>query len=292
MTGEITQFVLRGSYQRHPLSQVWPDISKEEMDDLVEDIKRWGVQTPVVMYRGLVLDGWHRLRAAVAAGRETVPVIELEEGEDAAALVISANARRRQMSKEDVAVAVLKCREMDWAKVGRPPKKARNKSPHGEGISPPVTVAEVAEEAGVSVATVERAKQRIREEAGDYVPKPPKPKAEISPTNRQSAELQTAKSQIQQMRKRTEELCEEVDELTSTIQMYKDQQSPETGKREAVLNGLRAEVRALKSQNGKLGIKLADTQERAQKYRGELRNVTRQLERCRKERDGLAKTKG
>jgi N6-adenosine-specific RNA methylase IME4 len=47
----------------HPLAEIFPLIEGEEFDSLVEDIKRYGVREPVVVYEDKILDGRNRYRA-------------------------------------------------------------------------------------------------------------------------------------------------------------------------------------------------------------------------------------
>ena len=50
------------SYQRHPLSAVWPDLEPQAREALRESMHTRGYDPlePVVLYEGKVLDGWHR----------------------------------------------------------------------------------------------------------------------------------------------------------------------------------------------------------------------------------------
>ena len=104
--------------ERHPISACWPDMDRQDFVKLKNDIKENGVLEPIVFYEEKVLDGWHRYKAAMETGA-TFAEIDYE-GDDPAGFVISQNARRRHMTKSDVARCVLLTRE--WAKEGRPKK--------------------------------------------------------------------------------------------------------------------------------------------------------------------------
>lgn len=82
----------------HPLSRAIPQMSEQEFLDLGQDIKEHGVQIPIVLFNGQVLDGRHRL-AAAAALRMPLRVEELTGDETAARdRVVSLNLQRRSLS--------------------------------------------------------------------------------------------------------------------------------------------------------------------------------------------------
>jgi hypothetical protein len=82
----------------HPLARAIPQISEKEFTELAADIKRNGVELPVVVWNGAVLDGRHRIAAAAALG---VPVRVSEvDGDEARARarVLSLNVNRRHLT--------------------------------------------------------------------------------------------------------------------------------------------------------------------------------------------------
>ncbi|HMM83912.1 ParB N-terminal domain-containing protein [Azohydromonas sp.] len=113
---------------RHPLSAAFGDMPKDEFDELVADIKKNGLISPVVYLRDehdtkLVLDGWHRYRACIEAGVEPrlEPFNFVTESADEqsgrkmspAEFVVAANAHRRHLSREQrrqVVVELLKAK--------------------------------------------------------------------------------------------------------------------------------------------------------------------------------------
>ena len=147
--------------KRHPLSAVWPDLNHEETRALDESMSAQGFDEgqPVVRYEGMVLDGWHRYRKALQLDIE--PVFMDYAGDDPAGFVISRHKARRHISKEEIAEAVLRCRE--WLPAGRP-RKPDQDDPVSEPKGAPRTNQQLAEEAGVSIGTLKRAKRSVREE--------------------------------------------------------------------------------------------------------------------------------
>jgi hypothetical protein len=81
----------------HPLSEVFPMLEGAEFDDFVADIEANGLQEPVVLLDGMILDGRNRWAACKRLKMKQVPTIPYE-GKDPAKFVISANIRRRHLS--------------------------------------------------------------------------------------------------------------------------------------------------------------------------------------------------
>jgi hypothetical protein len=89
----------------HPLAQMIPLITPGDLDRLIDDIMANGVNEPLDMYQGRVLDGRNRLAVASVLG---VPVQLREfDGDEAAAktLVWSKNVARRHLTIPQLALA-------------------------------------------------------------------------------------------------------------------------------------------------------------------------------------------
>jgi hypothetical protein len=89
----------------HPLAQMIPLITPADLDRLRDDIEAVGVNEPLVMFEGQVLDGRNRLAVASVTG---IPVRlrDFDGDEDAAkAYVWSLNAARRHLSPPQLALA-------------------------------------------------------------------------------------------------------------------------------------------------------------------------------------------
>ena len=86
--------------QPHPLADLMPAMSSEELTALTADIKQHGVHEPVVIFEGKILDGRHRLKACDRIGID--PPSRVFEGttEEAKAFVLSANVHRRHLTFE------------------------------------------------------------------------------------------------------------------------------------------------------------------------------------------------
>jgi uncharacterized small protein (DUF1192 family) len=136
-------------FKRHPLSEICGPMDPDTFVQLVERMGKSGYRksSPVILYEGAVLDGWHRYQAAIAGGLE--PVFEQFDGsrEDAIALVMDAHTRR-DWSKSQRALAEVKL--VEWS--------AKKPEP-GSGSK---TEAQMAEAAGVDERTIRQAKTVVR----------------------------------------------------------------------------------------------------------------------------------
>lgn len=99
MTTEVT-----GKF--HPLANTFPLLEGDAFAELIDDIRANGLNDPVIIYEGQILDGRNRWRACQFLG---IPHREKQyKGEDAAAFVWSSNAVRRQLTPAQRAMAATK----------------------------------------------------------------------------------------------------------------------------------------------------------------------------------------
>ena len=87
----------------HPSAALFPLLPPDELDELAESIRENGLQDPIVMQRGVMLDGRNRYAACKLAKVE--PTVTEFEG-DANAYIIAANINRRHMNAGQRAMAV------------------------------------------------------------------------------------------------------------------------------------------------------------------------------------------
>lgn len=88
----------------HPAAAVWPTLDEPDLRRLADDIKANGLQHPIVMLDGKILDGRNRHAACGIAGVE--PTYVQYEGDDPIGYVLSSNNERRHMSLPERAAAV------------------------------------------------------------------------------------------------------------------------------------------------------------------------------------------
>ncbi len=119
--------------QVHPIAEMFPLMEGKEFEELVEDIRTNGLRTPILLDRqGRILDGRNRLRACAAAGVE--PRFEIFSGseDEAMALVVSLNLRRRHLNESQRAMLAAQLKETaaNW------PRKAAEKTALLLNVSP------------------------------------------------------------------------------------------------------------------------------------------------------------
>lgn len=91
----------------HPLADAFPMMPDDELEELAEDIRANGLNEPLVIDKeGRLIDGRNRLAACDKASVK--PKFRTYEGSEAevTALILSANVRRRHLSKGMCAMAV------------------------------------------------------------------------------------------------------------------------------------------------------------------------------------------
>jgi len=134
-------------YEQHPLSAAFPAMSPLDIKALADDIKENGLHSAITIYKGQVLDGWHRYMACEIA---KVPPRTVEyRGSKPAEYVRSHNWHRRHMTESQKAMAQVRISE--WRESGVTSRSA-------PGADLPPTTAKMAEDAGVSERTIASAK--------------------------------------------------------------------------------------------------------------------------------------
>jgi len=135
--------------KQHPLSAAFPAMQADEYQVLADSIGNIGVQNPITLLGGMVIDGWHRYRAATEAGM-ACPSKELGDV-DPKDFVMAQNKARRHISQAQLAMATTAV--YAWKPVGNP---AFTQS----GTQCPITKtnSQLAEISGVGERTIKQAK--------------------------------------------------------------------------------------------------------------------------------------
>lgn len=103
-------------YQQHPLSAAFPAIGADDFQALKDSIENIGVQNPITLFEGMVIDGWHRYTAANDLGMEC-PSVELGDV-DPRDFVLAQNKARRHVTQAQLAMATTAV--YAWAPAGKP----------------------------------------------------------------------------------------------------------------------------------------------------------------------------
>ena len=131
-------------FQPHPLAALFPELPPEELTELARDIKVRGQLEPIIIHKGLILDGRNRYLACQKAGvkPQTVEYDPKATKRSPEELVLSRNLRRRHLSGGQKAAIALEWSEQvelspnveEKAGRGRP-KGALSKAAQKIGIS-------------------------------------------------------------------------------------------------------------------------------------------------------------
>ncbi|MYZ44192.1 hypothetical protein [Schauerella aestuarii] len=148
------------TYKQHPLSAAFPPMSADDFLTLKDSVEDIGVQNPITIYEGMVLDGWHRYSASVELGM-ACPEVELG-AVDPVAFVRAQNKERRHLSAG--AWALIEVQLWDWKPSHRPPiEKGEPSSPFSAPLESPArperSNADMAKAVGVTGRTIQHAKQ-------------------------------------------------------------------------------------------------------------------------------------
>lgn len=95
----------------HPAADIFPLMDDEPFDELVENIKEHGLQVPIELYEGLILDGRNRYRACLLAGSAMDFIAVDGRVDDPVAHVLSLNKHRRHLKPSQLAVVAAKARK-------------------------------------------------------------------------------------------------------------------------------------------------------------------------------------
>lgn len=98
------------SIQFHPAANIFPLLEGEELSALAENIKERGLQKPIELLDGKIIDGRNRKTACLMAGVE--PEFITIKTDDPMAYVLSANLHRRQLDQSQKAMVAGRAR--DW----------------------------------------------------------------------------------------------------------------------------------------------------------------------------------
>ena len=145
-------------YQQHELSAAWPAMSDSDFQALEDSITNIGVQMPIVIFEGKVIDGWNRYRAATALGMDC-PSIPFDESIDPVEFVKAMNDARRHITGSQRAIAIVALHA--WRPVGKPKANVE--------VTSTLSQQAMADEAGVSKKTIQHAQAAQKAGLSDKV---------------------------------------------------------------------------------------------------------------------------
>lgn len=141
--------------KRHPLSAACGDMDPEEFIAMQESIAAIGVVEPITLFEGQVLDGWHRYTSAHDL-EVPCPHIEFKgDYENARMYVWAKHGARRNWSKSQRAIARALLLALEESQ--------------GGGEVDKTTLSKAAQEANVSLRTMEQANRVVREGSKEVI---------------------------------------------------------------------------------------------------------------------------
>lgn len=144
--------------EQHELSKAFPPMTEEEFQDLKDSIEIVGLLDPITIHEEKVIDGWHRYNACLAVSMPHAEV-DLPDDVDPVDFVRAKNGNsRRHMTPSQLALSEVSLNA--WAFRGNP------KSLLGKDFK---SAKEMAEKVGVSVSTIERAKEVISKGSDEVI---------------------------------------------------------------------------------------------------------------------------
>ena len=157
--GPAPKEIVLTKYQQHPLGAAFPEMSPEDYQALKDSIEDIGVQNPITLFEGMVIDGWHRYKAASELLMDC-PSIELDDV-DPVDFVWAQNRPRRHLPLS--AWALIEVSLAKWRSAGRPNTALSAGFPKTDGNTAlsagfPKTTAEMANAVGAKERTIYQAK--------------------------------------------------------------------------------------------------------------------------------------
>lgn len=138
------------NYEFHQAANIFPMMEGQGYKDLVSDIASNGLQMPIVLHEGKILDGRNRYRACLELG--LLPEFVYYEGDNPFSYVVSLNLKRRHLDESQRAMVAAKLANLT---------NKDNQYTVGASIDAPISQNQAAELLNVSRPSVQRAKQVI-----------------------------------------------------------------------------------------------------------------------------------
>lgn len=289
-------------YQQHPLSAAFPAMNAEDFQALKDSIDNIGVQNPITIFEGMVVDGWNRYKAANELGMEC-PAAELGDV-DPRDFVLAQNKARRHVTQAQLAMATTSV--YAWKPEGNPAFTQLNtQCPVGK------STAELAEIAGVHPNTIKQAKTvqtsgtsevqaavksgaiglpkaaaiaklpQEEQAAAISKPAPKKPaKAKPAPVVEPEIEAPTDYTELDAARDEASELRIEIDRLrAANAVMHMDGTAEEKQLAAALLEEKDAELQALRATNKALVLSRDSLMEENAQMKVQMAMQRREIER-------------
>jgi len=125
----------------HEYASIFPMMTTEEFDNLIEDIRENGLREPITIHEGKIVDGRNRYQACLKLGIEPTTVPWEPKG-DLLGFVVSRNLHRRHLDESQRAVVAAKlmpmfeqaAKEHQRKRIGIQPAVSAHDDPESTGI--------------------------------------------------------------------------------------------------------------------------------------------------------------
>lgn len=240
--------------EQHPLSAAFPAMSEDDFCALRDSIESIGVQNPITVYDCMVIDGWHRYRAATALGMDC-PRVDLAPHIDPRDFVLAQNKARRNCTASQLASAAVKV--YGWKSHGEASRF--QSAPGADWEDSGVSAAEIAQRSGVSTRTIEQAKKVARRASPEVKAAVERGEVSIKAAARVSdlPEPEQIKAIHAPEPKKAKLPDADVEELQETVKALRDQVSTVTEQRDVLAEELEAAQRILRA-NDQLAQAMAE----------------------------------
>jgi hypothetical protein len=168
----IEDLMKQAEYKQHPFGQVWQPFDSEAFQELASNIDRRGQDKEIMLYQDMILEGWHRYLACLAA-KITPRFVEFKGSDlEAAELVHASGVRRHSSADQRYASFLMLCEACPAfkEKYEQLREKGEQQQQAGKPLatsSQRVNVVETkAKAAGVSKATAKKVERIKKEKPG------------------------------------------------------------------------------------------------------------------------------
>lgn len=99
------------NYEPHPAAELFPMMPPDQYEAFKEDVRKNGFQQDIVLYKGQILDGRNRYKAAIELDMlDELPIAEMDDDTDIDPFqwVISRNLHRRHLNESQRALVAAK----------------------------------------------------------------------------------------------------------------------------------------------------------------------------------------
>ncbi len=140
----------------HPISEIFPLMDDKGIDDLAEDIRKNGQQEVITLCDGMILDGRNRYTACRKLNIE--PNTCTYDGKDPLSWVMSLNFYRRHLNESQRSMVADRAANLRVGQTKDHKKNVDSSIELPDTPEPPISQADAAKRANVSVASVKRAR--------------------------------------------------------------------------------------------------------------------------------------